>query len=307
MAKLSAEITEGDEESDIASFLMDICGLDYIDVMRDSRILTREIWEKNFEKILDLVKERFFSRISYLIFGYFTLFVGADLPSYLRPAILDAADWKHEENRWGDDDFILERKFYLDDFQKKIRNYKPGKPVHLVKLKNFEDALKYGAVGLDQFWEYVNSKKIFSVKHVNLDSCDLDEIPEPIYDIEKLKTLSLEHNQIKEISEEIGKLTSLEKFYLTDNQITRFPLSIGKLSFLKILDLKKNKLAELPDSIGDLHSLERLFLNDNLLENLPNSILKMKSLKSIYLTNNKIKKIPKFLRKAQFYIEIEPR
>lgn len=306
MAKLSAAITEGDEESDIASFFMDIFGLDYIDVMRDYRILTREIWEKNLEKILKLVKERSFSRISYLIFGYFTLLVGADLPSYLRPAILDAADWKHEENRWSDSDFVLERKFYLDDFQKKIRNYRPGKPVHLVRLKNFEDDLKYGALGLDQFWEYVNSKKIFSVKHVNLDSSDLVEIPEPIYDVENLKTLSLEHNQIKELPTEISKLDSLKKIFLGDNEIKELPEEIGKLSSLEELDLNDNQITQLPESIGNLSSLKYLFLSNNELTELPKSLLRMKSLKEIYLTNNKIKKIPHFLRKAPFYIEIRP-
>ena len=304
MAKQSPEIMEGDEESDVASFFMDICGLDYIDVLNGKCDLTREIWEKNLDKILNLVKERSASRVTYLIFGYFTLLTGANLPAHLRPAILDAADWKYEEGRWDDPDFILERKFYLEDFSQKIRDHKPGKITHLIELKNFEQDLKYGAIGLDQFWEFVFTKKIFSVKHINLDSCDLEEIPESIFVLINLKTLSLDYNQIKDIPAEIGNLVSLEELYLSDNEIIQIPETIGNLTSLKMLYLNNNKLVKIPEAIGNLLSIEKLYLNSNLIETLPKSILNLKLLKEVNLLDNKLKKIPPFLRKALFYIGI---
>lgn len=297
MAKDSAEIMDGDEESDVAYYLLQICGV------REEEDLTREIWEAHIDNILDFVRGRSFRRVTYLIYGYFTLLLGAELPSHLRPAILDAADWKHEDGYWLDPDFILERKFYLEDFSSKIRDYYPGKPVHLVRLKNFDEDIKCGIVGLDQFWEYVNSKKIFSVEHVNLDSCDLSEIPEPIYDMKNIKTLSLEHNQIKVFPEEIGKLKSLKELFLNGSRIEILPDSIGDLTNLEKLYLNDNELKKIPEAIGKLSSLDILVLSGNPIKIIPKSILALKNLSSIYLRNTKMNKIPDFLMNGPFHVD----
>jgi Leucine-rich repeat (LRR) protein len=240
-----------------------------------------------------------------LIYGYFTLLLGAKLPAHLRPAILGAAEWKHEEGYWLNPNFVLERKFYLEDFSCKIRDYRPGKPVHLVRLKNFEDDIKFGAVGLKQFWDYVKSGKIFSVPHINLDSCDLEEIPAPIFDLKNLKTLSLEHNNINFLPKKIGDLVLLEELFLNDNKIETLPESIGKLTSLRMLYLNNNNLLRLPDSIGNLSSLDILVLSDNFLEDLPKTILNLKNLSVIYIENNQIKEIPTFLKKTSIYIVLK--
>jgi len=274
MGKQGGEIYEGDEEYDIASFFMNACGLN----LRDERNLTREIWEANLEKILDVVKQNSFRHVVYLIFGYFTMKTGSELPSHLRPAILDAAKWENEKDYWSEED-AFDRKFYLRDFRQKIYDYKPGKPTYLTALKNFAEDLTHGAVGLDQFWDYVFSKKIFSVKHINLDSCDLEEIPPPIFDLRNLETLSLEHNRINEI-----------------------PQEIGNLNFLKWLFLNDNEISMLPDSIEHLSSLEELYLSKNLLRSLPESLLKMKSLREIWVLNIPIREVPSNLKNAHFDI-----
>ena len=290
MGKQGAEIMEGDDESDIASFFADVCGVD------SEFDITRELWEEKLDQLVDLVKERSVRNTVYLIFGYFTLKLGATLPAHLRPKILEAANRENDRYDWFEEEYAKLREFYLKDFQQKVRNHKPGIVTHLIFLKNRYEDLTHGVIGLDQFWEYIFSKKIFSVKHVNLDSCDLEEIPTPIFDLVNLETLSLEHNQIKEIPPEIGKLTSLKNLYLDDNLITNLPESFCKLSSLKTLYLVKNKLINLPKTISNLTSLEGLYLNDNELKELPKTILDMKSLKKVYCLNNKIKEKPSFLQ-----------
>jgi hypothetical protein len=294
MGKQGAEIMEGDDEYDIASFFMDVCGVD------SEFDITRELWEENLDQIVDIVKENSFRNVVYLIFGYFTLKLGATLPPYLRPKMLEAANWENEKDCWPEKEYALMRRFYLKDFQQKVRNYKPGKATHLIFLKNRYKDLTDGVVGLDQFWDYVFSKKAFSVKYVNLDSCDLEDIPAPVFDLVDLKSLSLEHNQIKEVPYEIGKLKTLKEMYLNDNQIFKLPESFGNLSSLKTLYLIKNKLTALPEAMSNLSSLEAIFLNDNELKELPKSILEIKSLKEVYCMNNRIKERPSYLKNAPF-------
>lgn len=321
MGKQSAEIKEGDDESDIASFFADVCGVD------SEFDITRELWEKNLDKLVDIVNERSIRNTTYLIFGYFTLKLGATLPPHIRPKLLEAANWENDRYDWFEEKYAALRRFYLKDFQQKIRDYKPGNPTHLIFLKNRYKDLTDGVVGLDQFWKYVFSKKIFSVKHVNLDSCDLEEIPAPIFDLVNIETLSLEHNQIKEIPSGIGRLTSLKKLFLNNNQIIEISPNIGKLINLTALFLDDNKIAGLPESFGNLASLKRLyiqnnelfelpipisnlasleslFLDNNNIEHLPKTILDMKKLRRFYLENNRIKKIPSFLKEARIYVKI---
>jgi len=281
MAKLTAEIIEGDEESDLISFFIKACGISLRDFHNDSRVLTKEIFEANFDKVLDIVETRSSSRKTYLILGYLILLTGSHLPADLRSKIIEATKWEYEKGLW-DERFIRERKFYLRDLRDKIRAHKPGVKLHLVYLKNAHDEnFTHGVIGLNQFWDYVDSGKINTVKHINLDSCNLTEIPNPIFELRSLETLSLDNNKLHVISYHIGELYSLKKLFLDGNQLTT-----------------------LPDTIGNLLKLEILFLERNLLENLPVSIKNLRSIKEIFLRNNLITDIPPYLSNMRNLIEI---
>jgi len=301
MARLGPEIMDDDEECDVASFFMEACGLDYGDFIANEKILTREIWEINLEKVLEIVEERASRRATYFVFGYFTLFTGSRLPAHIRPLILDAAKWEYEEGSWLNKEFAIERKFYLEDFRQKIRDHRPGKSIRLIFLKNGSEDITYGVVGLDKFWEYVISKKIFDVKHVNLDGCNLTEIPEPIFELVNLKTLSLERNHLIRILDLIGNLSSLERLDLCWNLITEIPNSIGELKSLKSLSLSHNKIDRLPSALKDLDSLEYLYLRDNNIAHFPAILKNMISLKDIDLDDNKLSLNSIRTIKSQFY------
>lgn len=297
MARLGPEIMEDDEECDIASFFFEVCGLEYSDFIGNEKILTREIWEANLEKILQIVKERASRRATYFVFGYITLLTGSRLPAHIRPIILDVAKWEHEKNSWFDKDSAIRREFYLDDFRQKIHDHRPGRPTRLVCLQNGSEDITHGVIGLNNFWDFVISGEISSKIHLNLDSSNLNEIPEPVFDLDHLKSLSLERNNIIEIPSKIESLTSLEDLHISWNSLTTLPTSIGSLTSLKCLSCNHNKITTLPESLGKAVTLKELYLRDNEIVSLPESLCNLNSLNYLDLGDNEITSYPNIINK----------
>jgi len=297
MARLGPEIMEDDEECDVASFFFEVCGLEYSDFIGNKKILTREIWEANLEKILQIVKERASRRATYFVFGYITLLTGSRLPAHIRPVILDVAKWEHEKNSWLDKEFAIERKFYLDDFRQKIHDHRSGRPTRLIYLKNGSEDITHGVIGINKFWEHIISGEISSKIHLNLDSSNLFEIPEPVFDLDHLKSLSLERNNIMEVPSEIENLTSLEDLDISWNSLTTLPTSIGNLASLKSLSCDHNKITTLPESLGKAVTLKELYLRGNKIISLPESLYNLNSLKYLDLGDNEITSYPDTIKK----------
>ena len=269
MAKITAEIMEGAEESDLESFIVKACGIDLRAYHKDKRILTRKIFEARFDKIMEVVDKRASRRKTFLVLGYFILFTGSFLPEVLRAKIIDASKWKHEKRSW-EKQFVRERKFYLKDLREKIRAHSPGLKLHLVRLKNINDLdFTHGVIGLNQFWEYVESGRYQKVKHINLDGSNLSTIPAPIFDFTSLQTLSLDNNNIHNIPCLIRNLTSLKKLFLDGNQLSTFPLEIVELESLEVLSLDSNQFKILPPFITSLKSLKELYLKNNYITKTP--------------------------------------
>ena len=288
MARDGVGILEDDEEADIAAFMLEACGIESWDFYGDERIFTTENFEKNLhvlEKMAQLRRpEAIISinesgRAPYFVIGYFALLTGVRISEELRQDILEAAKWEHEEGYWLDEDFLIARKAYLKDFREKIHIHKAGQILHAASFKysgkNFRGSEV--VVGINQFQDYCDYRKLDKIRHINLDGWNLKSIPERIFHIPKLKSLSLEHNQITEISQEISSLKCLEQLYLDYNYIT-----------------------ELPEAIGELESLRSLDIMHNFLSSLPNSIAKLKNLTHIYVRGTQITKTFKFLRNSKY-------
>jgi Leucine-rich repeat (LRR) protein len=180
--------------------------------------------------------------------------------NHTKESIINACNWNHEEDNW-DWEYKLQRRFYLNDLRYKLSNLKLGVPSFLVSLKNVnnEDILN-GIVGIDQFKDSLRSKKIFTVEHINLDSCKISKIPSIIFKSTKLKTLSLDHNQIKKIPRSICNLQFLRGLYLEGNQIRKIPNCIQNMRHLKVLVLKNNRIPEISINTSPLSSLKCLVL-----------------------------------------------
>ncbi|NVM18021.1 MAG: leucine-rich repeat domain-containing protein [Candidatus Lokiarchaeota archaeon] len=287
MARTSPNVLgDDDEELDTASFMLEACGIDfYTDFYQNERILTRENLEKNFAALKKMVDNRSFRRAPYFVIGYFILITGAELLEDLRNEILEAASWKHEASlNWLDKSNRAERKICLKDFRQKIRAHTPGQSLRPIRLLypdgKGEIYTKYRSqtvIGLKEFQNKCKSGNIYDAKHLLLQGWGLKYIPEIIFKIKGLETLSLSANQIQNI-----------------------PTEISNLKALKSLGLPYNQLTSLPDSIGKLSSLESLSLVNNDISSLPRSMRHLKLLKNIIVRGTQIAEIPEFLNVKRF-------
>ncbi len=133
------------------------------------------------------------------------------------------------------------------------------------------------------------------IKGLVLDTCDLEELPEPIRKLKSLVMLKLHGNRLETLPEWIGEFQNLKSLQVPNNRLITLPNTIGKLSCLEILELYNNKLKEIPESIGNLSSLKRLELQENCLETLPDSIGNLTSLEVLFINKNQIEIYPKAL------------
>lgn len=279
MVRKGIEILDDDEEADILGLMLGACGIETRDFYLNEKILTRENFEKNYELLVKMIHGRKTRRAPYFVFGYLTLLTGSNLPIKLKEEILEMTKWEQESKLWNEEEQALERKIYLEDFINKIRLHKSGTILHTssFKYKGRDFRNSKVVVGLDQFREFQESGEIYNVTHVNLNGWSLESIPQEIFKLKNLRTLSLEFNQIKNLPDEISELKLLKYLYLCYNQ-----------------------LKELPESIGELTSLKGLNLIHNGLSALPKPLKKLKNLKYIYVRGTGIKEAPKFIKNAKY-------
>ncbi len=279
MARIDVGILLDDEESDIAAFMLEACGIDSSDFDDDERVLTKKNFDKNYDILEKMVQARHFIRSPYFVIGYFALLTGGKISKKLRQEIVEAARWEHEEGYWEDEGFALKRRIYLDDFREKIRIHKAGQRLHsaIFKYSKKDFIGSKVVVGINQFRDYCDYGKIQGVKHINLDGWNLNSIPKEIFALRDLKSLSLEFNQLTEIPEEVSNLTSLTRLYLDYNLFETLPISIGRLSSLKSLSITHNAVSTLPRSVKDLENL-----------------------KHIYVWGTNITQVPEFLKAVKF-------
>jgi len=277
-------IMAGDEQWDIEYNLIKICGLNFKEYMENEKILTKNIIEENFEKIIEFIGNEK-SHIAYQVLGVFILKYGLKINNYLKKRIIEATRWIYDkENNWPYK-WIKLRKFYLYDLRKKIMQQKEGVITHVIDLKVLNNIdFNSITVGFEQLKTHYQNGTLKTKRIVNLDCCHLNVIPTYIYNLKSLEILSLEYNQLKDLPESIKHLKSLKKLYLSNNRIIK-----------------------LPESLGELHELEVLTLNDNVIEIIPESLGQLKSLKSLTLQRNKINHIPESFKnlKKKCFINLD--
>lgn len=294
MARGSAQILDDDEEIDLATFMLDACGLNYNDFFYNERVLTRENLEKNLKFLMKMVESRSSRRAAYFVIGYLILITGSKMHESLRYKILDNTKWEDEENRWLRKEDKFERKIYLNDFREKIKIHRPNLKLRPVKLKYFSNLdLSEAIIGLKNFRNALKSGRINKIKHLKLDGWNLKTVPEEIFELKRLESLSLGSNQITNVPKIISELHSLKYLDLEYNKIGNFPSSILNLPSLTYLNLDYNLFNHIPDSIIRLPSIEVLGLSYNLISSIPESIEEMKSLKTLAINNNIITKLPR--------------
>ena len=137
------------------------------------------------------------------------------------------------------------------------------------------------------------------LKELSLDKTFIKELPDSIWSLEALQTLSLhgcsKFEKFPEIQSIMGSLLDLE---LEETAITKLPLSIGYLTRLTSLNFENcNILRSLPSSICRLKSLEHLSLiHYSNLEAFPEIMEDMEHLRGIELHGTAITKLPSSIK-----------
>ena len=121
----------------------------------------------------------------------------------------------------------------------------------------------------------------------------LNQIPENISNLNKLKILKIWHGMISTLPESITTLRNLGTLDIYNNKLTELPKNIGSLNNLNILKVRANKLTELPDSIGDLTKLIDLDVSLNRIREFPDSLFQLNNLTNFDISHNRLGKLPK--------------
>jgi len=144
---------------------------------------------------------------------------------------------------------------------------------------------------LEEFPESICQLK--KLKHLDISSNSISSIPSCIGNLKYLQTLILESINVKTLPKEITKLTALKELNIRNSGLTAIPTNIGNLNKLQKLDLGYNKIKKIPSSFCDLTKLKILDLGEN--ENLPkipSCFDDLSKLQQLTLSSNNITSIP---------------
>ena len=146
---------------------------------------------------------------------------------------------------------------------------------------------------------------------LTLSNSDLYEIPENIFNLEKLRHLSLSSNHLESISHKISLIYFLRWLDLSANKFKEIPIELFDLQYLQILALNNNNISYIPSEITKLHHLKTLDLENNNIKVVPKELIFLPNLISLNLKGNPIQIPPveiveqgiKAIR--NYYLELE--
>jgi len=150
---------------------------------------------------------------------------------------------------------------------------------------------------LDQLPESVCQMK--KLKNLISYRNDITTLPKCIKNLKNLEGLDFNLNELTSLPKEIGNLTKLKIISLDENNLETLPAEFGKLSNLNTLSLLGNKIATLPDEFGNLSSLTKLELSYNLIGSIPTAIGNLSKIEELSLRKNKVYRIPSSITKLK--------
>jgi Leucine-rich repeat (LRR) protein len=194
-------------------------------------------------------------------------------------------------------------------------------------LRRLETLIFRGTIATETF-KYVGELR--GLKELNVEFCNLENLPEAFETLQSLTTLRVSGNEFKEFPNVVYKLAALETFIAAHCELTEFPIGMLKLLNLRTLvlhfnhisyveliskalaqqaslthlDLMGNKLTAFPIPLLQLTTLIDLNLSDNELDTVPELISNLSGLQYLNLRKNQISKIPKSLCKLTRLVEL---
>lgn len=284
-------------------FVQKFCKIDfhfysYCKNICHKNVLEKTVLEKKLYDILSTLSEfkankSYFDEelsVAYQILTVLVLETGSLLPDQLKNNTLRVLEQEYDMIHKWDSTKILIRKWYLNDFKRKIISHERGKMHHFISLKVNND-IEFGTsiFGLKAL---KGAKNNSNISFINLDNCDLLQIPQEIVNFKRLEGLSLSYNNLSNLNFDFSRLEFLKILILNDNLVESMPDSFFNLNMLEELHMSFNSLEHLPESIKNLSRLRILNLFNNRLKSLPKSITELKMLEEINISFNNISELP---------------
>lgn len=161
-------------------------------------------------------------------------------------------------------------------------------------------------------------KKIHEARQQNLDTLELDYddvkyprgrqlkvIPDEVFMLRQLKTLSLKSNQITKIPPAIKNLTNLEELDFSFNVVNALPEEMESLVNLSFLGMIYNQISELPQWTKKLTHLTRLNIGRNQIKELPSWISDRKNWIELGLSGFNFGELPEWIRHNNDLLRLE--
>ncbi|WP_034058880.1 COR domain-containing protein [Lacinutrix jangbogonensis] len=112
------------------------------------------------------------------------------------------------------------------------------------------DKLKEADLSNNGICKFPKSLLLVNLKHLNLSSNSIENLPDDINNLKSIRHLDLSYNNITDLPEEICELTELRYLNLTGNNIITLPKSFAKLKKLQDLNLSGNPIGDVPVEIS---------------------------------------------------------
>ncbi len=153
--------------------------------------------------------------------------------------------------------------------------------------------LDLSSKGLDELPNEI--KKLKKLKEINLDFNSFARIPAPLSDIASLSIIHLNQNKISKLESDIHFFTLVEELYVNRNRIRepskKYKEPTGKYC-LKKISLKWNKIHQFPDFLCGLNSLKELSISYNSISHFSKKIASLNHLETLDFSGNPIIEIP---------------
>ncbi|KAF4086348.1 hypothetical protein AMELA_G00105230 [Ameiurus melas] len=193
---------------------------------------------------------------------------------------------------------------------------------HLIKLVVHNDGTKLLVLN--------SLKKMTSLRELELHHCDLERIPDAVFNLtnlheldmksnnirtieevfrfqhlKRLTCLKLWHNKIVSIPSTINLVKNLESLYLSYNKLDSLPASLFNLPKLRYLDLGNNTISSIPENVELLQNLQHFDITGNKVEVLPDQLFKCTKLKVLCVGNNSITVLPELIGELTELVQLD--
>ncbi|MEB3251613.1 MAG: leucine-rich repeat-containing protein kinase family protein [Cyanobacteriota bacterium] len=159
--------------------------------------------------------------------------------------------------------------------------------------------------------------ELSGIRRLNL-SADLSDFPVEIFDLaDSLEVLDLSNNRLNDLPDDLPRLHKLKRLFLSNNSFETIPQVLSQCSKLSMIAFKGNRikvfpenalppqtrwliltdncLEDLPVSLGSLDHLQKLSLAGNQLRNVPQELVNCRQLEFIRLAANQLEELPDWL------------